>query len=282
MLDKKNSIKKEERAILVGLIHKDQTEPQVQEYLDELAFLAETAGAISVKRFTQKLQHPDSRTFVGKGKLEEIKNYVIDKEIDLVIFDDEISKDDLAKYNLIVVGLPSQLSIMKELNDSLPIPFDLETNATRNSYSQVTYLVPPDAAFGYVELLQSPWNADNFVITALGNTPEGVISATTALYDAKLRGQLAGNFAAISGAKVQTADTRLGLPLEDAAVTQAVVNPLEPQPEKVDLSTPTIDRPVWLLIAIQAVVVLIVVMVLLVFWSQWRRSRKNRSIGKHD
>ena len=91
MLDKKNSIEKEERAILVGLIHKDQTEPQVQEYLDELAFLAETAGAISVKRFTQKLQHPDSRTFVGKGKLEEIKSYIQGKNIRTVIFDDELS-----------------------------------------------------------------------------------------------------------------------------------------------------------------------------------------------
>ena len=55
MLDKKNSIVKEEKAVLVGLIHKDQTETQVQEYLDELAFLAETAGAVTVKRFTQKL-----------------------------------------------------------------------------------------------------------------------------------------------------------------------------------------------------------------------------------
>ena len=69
MIDKKNIIVNEEPAVLVGLIQKDQTEPQVQEYLDELAFLAETAGAVSVKRFTQKLQHPDSRTFVGKGKL---------------------------------------------------------------------------------------------------------------------------------------------------------------------------------------------------------------------
>jgi GTP-binding protein HflX len=64
MLDKKNSILKEERAVLVGLIHKDQTETQVHEYLDELAFLAHTAGAVAVKRFTQKLLHPDSKTFV--------------------------------------------------------------------------------------------------------------------------------------------------------------------------------------------------------------------------
>ena len=91
MLDKKNKIQKEERAVLVGMVHKDQTEPQVHEYLDELAFLAETAGAITVKRFTQKLAHPDSRTFVGKGKLEEIRKYVEGKDIRIVIFDDELT-----------------------------------------------------------------------------------------------------------------------------------------------------------------------------------------------
>src|SRR5262245_22120151 len=91
MLDKKRVINEEERAVLVGLIHKDQTEPQVQEYLDELAFLAETADAVAVKRFTQKLQHPDSRTFIGKGKLEEIKNYVQGKDIRVAIFDDELT-----------------------------------------------------------------------------------------------------------------------------------------------------------------------------------------------
>lgn len=91
MLDKKRVIQEEEKAVLVGLVHKDQTEQQVQEYLDELAFLAETAGAITIKRFTQKLQHPDSRTFIGKGKLEEIKNYIQGKDVRIIIFDDELS-----------------------------------------------------------------------------------------------------------------------------------------------------------------------------------------------
>jgi GTP-binding protein HflX len=80
-----------ERAVLVGLVHKSQTEPQVNEYLDELAFLAETAGAETIKRFTQKLTHPDSKTFVGKGKLEEIRQYIVSKNISLVIFDDELT-----------------------------------------------------------------------------------------------------------------------------------------------------------------------------------------------
>lgn len=91
MLDKKNVINKEEKAILVGLVYKDQTEAQVKEYLDELSFLAETAGAVAVKRFIQRLPHPDSKTFLGKGKLEEIKKYIDGKDIRIAIFDDELS-----------------------------------------------------------------------------------------------------------------------------------------------------------------------------------------------
>ena len=91
MIDRKQEIQQEERAIIVGVVTKSQTELQVQEYLDELAFLAETAGAITVKRFVQKLAHPDSKTFVGKGKLQEIKKYVEEKDISLIIFDDELT-----------------------------------------------------------------------------------------------------------------------------------------------------------------------------------------------
>ncbi len=83
--------KKVENAILVGVITKEQTEEQVKEYLDELEFLAETAGAKTIRRFVQKLKHPDIRTFVGKGKLEEIFDYVETHNIDLVIFDDDLT-----------------------------------------------------------------------------------------------------------------------------------------------------------------------------------------------
>ncbi len=91
MIDKKNTIGKEEKAILVGLVYKDQTEEQVKEYLAELAFLAETAGAIAVKKFIQRLPHPDSRTFLGKGKLEEIRQFIAGRDIRVAIFDDELS-----------------------------------------------------------------------------------------------------------------------------------------------------------------------------------------------
>ncbi|MFM6995134.1 MAG: GTPase HflX [Sediminibacterium sp.] len=91
MIEKKQIIKEEEKAVLVGVIQKEHTEEQVDEYLAELAFLAETAGAMAIKIFKQRLQHPDSKTFVGKGKLDEIRQYVAAKDIDVVIFDDELT-----------------------------------------------------------------------------------------------------------------------------------------------------------------------------------------------
>ncbi len=85
-----------ERAVLVGLITPQQNEAKVNEYLDELAFLADTAGAETVRRFTQRMGGADSRTFVGKGKLEEIRQYVEDNDIGMVIFDDDLSSKQVA------------------------------------------------------------------------------------------------------------------------------------------------------------------------------------------
>ncbi len=102
MLEKQSKLQQEERAVLVGVIQKEQTEFQVQDYLDELAFLAETAGATAVKRFMQKLAHPDSRTFVGKGKLEEIRSYVERHNSTVVIFDDELTGSQIANIEKVL------------------------------------------------------------------------------------------------------------------------------------------------------------------------------------
>lgn len=85
-----------EKAVIVGLITPRQPEGKVNEYLDELEFLADTAGGEVVKRFTQKLENPNSATFVGKGKLEEIKEYVEKNDIGMVIFDDDLSTKQIA------------------------------------------------------------------------------------------------------------------------------------------------------------------------------------------
>ncbi|HEY4154739.1 MAG TPA: GTPase HflX [Puia sp.] len=92
----------EEKAVLVAVMQPDQTERQVKEYLDELAFLAETAGAKTVRQFMQKLAHPDSKTFVGKGKLEEIRNFVQGKDIRVVIFDDELSGSQITNIEKVL------------------------------------------------------------------------------------------------------------------------------------------------------------------------------------
>ena len=100
MLEKKNNSaragqKTIERAVIIGVITQQQSEEDVAEYLEELAFLAETAGANTLKRFTQKLEYPNPKTFVGKGKLEEIQDFVKAKKVDIVIFDDELSPSQI-------------------------------------------------------------------------------------------------------------------------------------------------------------------------------------------
>jgi len=84
-----------EKAILIGLITPKQDEERVKEYLDELSFLIDTAGAIPGKRFVQRLQYPDPKTFVGSGKLIELKEYVKENEIDVAVFDDELSPSQI-------------------------------------------------------------------------------------------------------------------------------------------------------------------------------------------
>lgn len=138
MLEKKEALY--EKAILIGLITQNQDEEKLNEYMDELEFLANTAGAVVYKRFTQKLEQPHSRTFVGKGKLEEINSYAKEHEIDTIIFDDELT--------------PSQLkNIEKELDrkiiDRTNLILDIFAQRAETSYArtqvelaQYEYLLP--------------------------------------------------------------------------------------------------------------------------------------------
>ncbi len=95
MVETISTAAKIERAILIGLITRDQTAEQVADYLGELAFLAKTAGIETVKTFTQRLDKPDMATFIGKGKLQEMVAYVEENEIDVVIFDDDLSPSQM-------------------------------------------------------------------------------------------------------------------------------------------------------------------------------------------
>jgi GTP-binding protein HflX len=119
---------KTERAILVGIITQEQTEKQVKEYLDELAFLTETAGAIPVKKFTQKVENPNPKTFVGEGKLNEIAEYIKENEIDIVIFDDELSPTQLRNIEKV---------LETRLLDRTNLILDIFAKRARTAHSKV-------------------------------------------------------------------------------------------------------------------------------------------------
>jgi GTPase len=91
LIESLTTVRSGQRAVLIGVSEKRQSEDLLKEYLDELAFLAETAGVLPVKRFTQKMDHPDPRTHIGSGKVAEVKAFIEANEIDLLIFDDELS-----------------------------------------------------------------------------------------------------------------------------------------------------------------------------------------------
>lgn len=97
-----NNLVQQETAILVSVVSKNQKEEQAEEYLDELSFLAETAGAMVQKKFFQKLEHPDSRTYVGSGKLNEISAYIKANETAIIIFDDELSPSQIRNIEKVV------------------------------------------------------------------------------------------------------------------------------------------------------------------------------------
>lgn len=95
MIEIKPRTSEREKAILIGIVNRWQDEEKSKEYLDELEFLADTAGADTAKRFTQKLDTPHPKTFLGTGKMEEIKAYILDHDIDMAIFDDELTPSQL-------------------------------------------------------------------------------------------------------------------------------------------------------------------------------------------
>jgi len=141
-LGSKNQLtaKPQERAILVGLITYEQPEAKALEYLAELDFLARTSDAIVVKHFTQRLEKPDGRTFVGKGKLEEITRYVEEHEIDIIVFDDELTPTQLRNIEEVV-----QCKILDRTN----LILDIFAYRARTAYArtqvelaQYEYLLP--------------------------------------------------------------------------------------------------------------------------------------------
>jgi GTP-binding protein HflX len=132
--------KTEDTCILVGLVNQKQSEEKITEYLDELEFLAETAGIKTIKRFTQKLERPDSKVFIGTGKLQEIKSYIKEHSITSVIFDDELSPSQQR-------NIEKELDIL--IHDRTTLILNIFASRARTSHAktqvelaQLEYLLP--------------------------------------------------------------------------------------------------------------------------------------------
>ncbi|MCH1534853.1 MAG: GTPase HflX [Schleiferiaceae bacterium] len=138
-LKKKKSLERE-RCILIGIINRDQDEEKSREYLEELRFLADTAGADTVHMFTQKLSQSNSRTFLGSGKMEDIKGYVKAENIDMIIFDDELTPSQLKNIEALM-----EVKVMDRTN----LILDIFAARAQTSYArtqvelaQYQYLLP--------------------------------------------------------------------------------------------------------------------------------------------
>ncbi len=196
-------------------------------------------------------------------------------------FADQVPEDTRQNKHLLIVGNALRMPIVSELNSQLPAPFDEGSGLASEKNMLVDFRIPPDSPVGYIELLESPWNREKIIIAALGNTPQGVKWAATGLYDAKIRSQLAGNFAVINDKQVTTTDTRLAPP-ELATALSANNAENTPVPINAPATIPPSARPSWLLPALKASIGLTLLVGIIALIASFRRNKNLSDITRPD
>lgn len=230
---------------------------------------------------------PDSPSFwavaadvaTGLGRNTNGSIYAIN-----VAYDGDISDDMRMNNHIIAVGLPQQLDILKELESSLPVPFEADSNTAVFTNQQVVYRFSPDVNLGYLELLPSPWNTSNTILVVTGNSNEGGLQAGRVLFDGTLRSQLRGNFALIKGEQIVVADTRIGLGLGDiiSESTQQSMEPITTTPSALETLEPLDQQPVPAsrLIWIPVVVVILLIAIVVVLGFALLSGKRKPNQGK--
>jgi hypothetical protein len=205
---------------------------------------------------------------VTNGNISTFKTY----------FGDNVPEEERGNYNFIVVGRPSQMPFMAELNEYLPAPFETGSDLASEPQMQVEFRINPSTPVGYVELFPSPWNDENVIVAALGNTEKGIFWAVSHLVE-PLSWDMAGNFTAISDKQVFTADTRLSI-LTPNIISEGdqelVVEALPPSIVEDDFAPPPAYRPAWLLPAIEGSIVLIGIIIVAVLITSRSRKRSHK------
>ena len=165
------------------------------------------------------------------------------------VFADEVSDDILKSKNLIVIGRASTLPVVSKFNKELPAPFDMATDQTKQDVMLVNYSLPEGVNVGYIQMIKSPWNDDNLILTVTGNTQAGIPMAANAMSNDVMSVQLGGNYAIISGNQVLTTNTMLGSSRESlaAGVPNAVTVTPTPGAYAAGVIPEVKGQPSWLL-----------------------------------
>jgi len=193
-----------------------------------------------------------------------------------VFYGDNVPASSRSKYNLIVIGRPSALPIIMEINDKLPAPFSTGSDLASDQNLQVQYRIPPDSPMGYVEMIVSPWNSNNVVLAILGNTIQGVDWAAASLIDPTLRSRVGGNYAVVNDRQIITTNTGVAANTNGQVPTQVPnagvgLSGLIP-------SSNAETRPAWsinILVVSIGLVLLILIFVVVRRWTRNRKRNKN-------
>ncbi len=184
-----------------------------------------------------------------------------------VAFDGEVPDSFRKDNNIIIIGQPTEMTTLSELNNSLPAPFEQGTNVAVLKGQQVAYRFPADANLGFLQLIPSPWNPANVILAVTGTTPTGIGQAGNALTNPALRSRLKGNFALVNDQNLSVADTRTGLgmagigangnPSEEIPVTSGQANPTQ-APNNIF----AVGNVGWIPIVIGALLIILVVVII--------------------
>lgn len=230
--------------------------------------------SLDTMAFVLQNDNPDSWRFAVQ--IASRLGAVVDGGIMLprAFYADNVPFEERSKYNFLVIGAPSRMPFLMEINDQLPAPFPDDSDMAIESDLQVIFKVSPQTPVGYVELLESPWNSNNAIFAVLGNLPEGIAWAADALIVEDIRERLSGDFAVISGRQVLSTDTRLSSSFNYIPPTpKAPVEETDSSP----VATVQTAKPSWLTTALFVTGGMILVVVLAVLFSGIVRRRKARN-----
>lgn len=190
-----------------------------------------------------------------------------------VAYDGEVPDDIRENRNLIVIGLPANLQLLSEINDSLPAPFEEGTNIAVLQGQQVAYRFPAESDLGFLELLSSPWNSERVILAVVGSSPNGVRLSGDALTNTILRSRLKGNFVLVNGESLSVADTRTGLGLAsmgDTASAAPQIPPVDATPVAESLTTIFGTEVDWIPLVVGALLIAIVIVMLIAAFTRRR------------